>query len=172
MKRRTLFGIVAGVLGSSSVIGSGAFNIARVNRGLDVEVVKDQLAYLSLSETPDDQGRSYEVGGQVFLEIPGIHEEVDAEGVGMDSEYWFDDILQITNQGTETIEVDTEIEMDDGIEVTLYDSDDPDRTLFTDEPFVLSVGESITAGLYINTFGVSTGSYSGELTIVGKATED
>ncbi|QSG03876.1 DUF1102 domain-containing protein [Natranaeroarchaeum sulfidigenes] len=172
MNRRRFLGVTAGTAAGSALLGSGAFNIARVDRGLDVEVVKDQLAYLSLSETPDDQGRSYEVGGQVFLEIPGIHEEADAEGVGMDSEYWFDDILQITNRGTETIEVDTKIEMDDGIEVTLYDSDDPDRTLFTDEPFVLSVGESITAGLYINTFGVSTGSYSGELTIAGEATED
>ena len=172
MKRRQFLGITAGTVASSALIGSGAFNVARVDRGLNVEIVKDQLAYLSLSETPDDQGRSYEVGGQVNIEIPGIHEETDAEGVGVDSHYWFDDIIQIGNQGTETIEVTTSIEMDDGIEVTFYDSDDPDRTLFTDEPFTLSVGESIVAGLFIDTFGVSTGSYSGEITIEGDAVDD
>lgn len=172
MKRRQFLGITAGTVAGSALVGSGAFNVGRVDRGLDVEVVKDQKAYLSLSETPDDQGRSYEVGGQVYISIPGIHEETDAEGVGMDSEYWFDDIIQITNQGTETIDVETKIEMDDGIDVTLYDSDDAERTLFTDEPLTLSVGESIIAGLYINTFGVSTGDYSGILTIVGNSIED
>jgi len=171
MKRRQLFGVTAGTIAGSALVGSGAFNVAQVDRGMEVDVVKDQLAYLSLSETPDDQGRSYEVGGRVFFEIPGIHEETDAEGVGQDSEYWFDDIVQITNQGTETIEVETAIEMDDGIDVTFYNSDDPDRTLFTDEPFTLSVGEAIHAGLYIDTHGVSVGSYSGAVTIIGIAIE-
>lgn len=169
MKRRQFLGITAGTVASSTLLGSGAFNIARVDRGLDVEIVKDQLAYLSLSETPDDQGRSYEVGGQVNIEIPGIHEETAAEGVGVDSHYWFDEIIQIANQGTETIEVTTTIDMDNGIEATFYDSDDPDRTLFTDDPFALAVGESILAGLFVDTFGVSTGSYSGDLTVVGNA---
>jgi len=172
MKRRKILGITAGAIAGSTLMGSGAFNTTRTDRDLDIEIVKDQLAYLSLSETPDDQGRSYEVGGQVFIEIPGIHEETDAEGVGVDSRYWFDGILLITNQGTEKIEVETEIQMDDGLVVSLYDSDDPDRIPLAEESLVLSVGEGITAGLFVDTFGATIGSYSGVLSVIGEAVEN
>ena len=167
MKRRRILGIAAGTAVGSALVGSGAYNVARVDRGMDVEIVKDQLAYLGLSEEIENQGRSYEVGGRVFISIPGLHEETDAEGVGVDSEYWFDEIIRITNRGTETIEVETTIEMPVGIDVSFYDSDDPDRDLFADEPYPLPVGEFVDAGLYINTAGVKTGSYEGTVTIVG-----
>ena len=172
MKRRKILGIAAAMVGGSAIIGSNAFNVGRVDRGMKVDIVKDQLAYFSLSEEIEDQGRSYEVGGQVFIKIPGIHEETDAEGVGVDSQYWFDDIVRITNQGTETIEVETEVEMNNNIDISLYDSKDSGRTLFKDEPIVLSVGEAVDAGLFIDTYGVETGKYTGDLTLIGVATGD
>lgn len=182
MKRRTVLGLAGSTLGASLVVGSSAYNIARAERDVNVEVINDTEAYLRLRPLPtyaDDDSvpltRSDDAGDVVRFQFPGTREELDdlvlGDGLGEDSEYYFDSLVEVGNQGTEIVEVYTS-SYGDLQEVTLYDSADSDRQLLSDETnsIQLAPGEAFEAGVYINTFGVETGSKEQTLKIAADAT--
>jgi len=104
-------------VGASALIGSGAFNVARVDRGINVEMVDDADAYLALEET---DGEYTDVDDGVLSVDFGENSE-DGEGLGENSNYVFTDVFQIRNQGTDDIAVT----MSDSLDSISWDTEFP-----------------------------------------------
>jgi hypothetical protein len=75
--------------------------------------------------------------------------EPNAEGVGLDSIYEFHDLLEIVNQGTQSVQVTSNYTGDAFTELVLVNDDG-----IVDEE--LSVGDSVTVRLLVNTGKSST----------------
>lgn len=157
--------------GTAAAVGTGAFSNATVQRDVTVEVTNDIEGYLRLDPLESD-GRSIIDGDKIEFEIPGPSEETQGEGVAPDSEYYFDSLVEVGNQGSNAIVVFAESGGDLN-EIAIYDSNDPDRELLTDEDHgvELDTGNDFQVGIYINTFGVETGKKKGTLTFTGLATD-
>jgi hypothetical protein len=185
MKRRTLIASLGSLtVGSVFAVGSGAFTSVSAERSVKVETENDNDARLALEELGEG-GRSEEDGGVVTFSFPSDDERLADEdlGLGVDSEYEFDrdtdesgktnpteGLLQITNQGTQSVEVYSQHQTSSEIEIELYDVTDTDRTALRNEPAELSTGDSINVGFRIRTFGVEVDTTSDEtLTIVAEA---
>lgn len=180
MKRRNVLGLVSGMLGGSLLVGSAAFSTARADRDILVDVVTDERAYLALNALPTENqdeevlGRSSNPGRETRFRFPGTYEELDdltrGDGLGTNSKYYFDRLVEVRNQGTNRIVVYTEFsgQLE---QVALYDSDDDGRNLLTSENdgVVLAPGENFDAGVFINTSDINPGTtVEDTLTIVGK----
>lgn len=180
MKRRSLLGLAASAFGASVVVGSGAFNTARADREVEVNVVNDVEAYLRINPlgTENEEGtvlgRSSRPDEQTRFRFPGILEEMNdltqGDGLAPDSEYYFDSLVEVGNQGTNPVSVFTEFS-GDITKVSIYDSKDPDRALLDDEESGTQLGtaETFEAGIYIDTTGMSTGESTGTLTFSANA---
>ena len=110
--------------GSAAAVGTGAFTSVSADRGVTVEVDDDNDAYLGLEAERDDIISDDGDDGQLTLDLGSqtTNEGTDYEGEGFNKEAIteVDGVFRITNQGTDT--VDLEIENDvDGLETTLQD---------------------------------------------------
>lgn len=115
MNRRRLIGMAAGIFAGSTAIGTGAISSSRAERSITAEVTNDSEAYLSIdSENVGVAGRSSQVnlgnnGKVATFRIPGPEDDLiagtDPNGVGLESEYWFEDMARIQNQGNNPISV-------------------------------------------------------------------
>lgn len=180
MKRRDILGLAATTLGASLTMGSGAFNTVRADREITVDIVNDVEAYLRIdplgttNKNDETLGRSDQPGMVTTIQFPGTYEEindlVEGDGAGPDSEYYFDNLVEVGNQGTNRIKVFS-ASSGDITQVAIYDSSDEDRTLLTDEDsgVELGTGDIFEAGIYINTHGMDTGEYEGTLTFAANA---
>lgn len=195
MKRRGFLIGLGGLTGAGSMIlGSGAFTEVTAERTLEVTVVGDGEAYLTLSQLGDGNsevpsGRSIEDGSPetVVFSFPGIGEQ-DSEpdlGLGPDSIYEFDrdagesdqsepveGLLRIENNGNQPVLVYSQFNTNSELEVELYDVSDSDRTALRDEPAELGVGEYVDVGFRIRTFDADTGTFDETLEIIGVAADD
>lgn len=187
MKRRTLLGSAAGALGGASLIGSGAFNIARADRDFTVSIVGDNDAYLRIGPCQDDSSNEdYIVGGESGQAVIKLSEENDnlpGEGVNKDAVIEFHSVFEIANQGTNGVcmdfradpkEIPSEADIPERYEfgegdpaVIFYEgnkSDDPDarinvEELNPDQPgaFQLDPGENQCIGFTVRAFGFDEG---------------
>jgi hypothetical protein len=178
MKRRTVLGTISGGIASSLLVGSGAFSSTRAERELNVEVVDDSQAYLRIdARSTGIAGRSSEVnlrdGGRVAtFRIPGPEDDLvagtDPSGVGLHSEYWFDDLAIIQNQGTDSITVYSQYNGDFS-QIAIYDSTVNNTPLTSKSVGVeLSPGDSFNMGLYIETADETPKQYRESLAIIGE----
>lgn len=118
MRRRNFVAGVGAVLGSASLaLGSGAFSSAQTSRDMEISVVQDDDAYLYLDPEPvsghESEGplyRSLDDGDTVGFYIPGQSE--DNVGVGPNSNYIFQNLLEIRNYGTTPVEIYSSYEDD------------------------------------------------------------
>ena len=109
-RRKFVLGVGALAAGGAAAMGSGAFDSASLNdRNADIEVTADQYAFLALRTTGSaDSGKyaSYE-DDRLSINLDG-----DASGggggVAENSDYYFDSLFEIVNQGSEeaTITID------------------------------------------------------------------
>jgi hypothetical protein len=178
MKRRTVLGLFASVGLSTSIVGSGAFSYVRADRNVSIQVVDDELAYLELDPT-EVYGRSGSIQydgdpdgpSQVDFEIPGRGEPSSAgDGVGLDSKYFFDGLLDVTNSGTNGVKLTTEFDdtSDTIVDLDLFYVDDDEEQRLRANPVSIDVGESVRVGLYIETGDGDLGEFNSTLTIVAK----
>ena len=166
MKRRDMFIMISGLVSGGTILGTGAFSSVEANRTVSVKTADDLNAFLELNalaktdRNGDFTGRSSSAGSIVRFDIPGVFGgESDAEGVGLDSTYEFHDLLKIVNQGTQSVQVTSNYTGDAFTELALVNDDG----IVNEE---LSVGESVTVGVLINTGNSSTGDFDETLTIV------
>lgn len=175
MERRTALGLFATTVGlSTGLVGSSAVSFVRADRNISLEVVDDDQAYLELVPT-ELYGRSgslrYRQDGpsQIDFEIPGRGEpENTGEGVGLDSVYFFDGLLDIKNNGTSGVRISTEfpdeaVSVDD---VDLFVAEDGERKRLREHPVEITSGEKIRTGLYISTAEGELGEFDLTFTIV------
>jgi hypothetical protein len=170
MRRRSLitaFGSLAGA--GSLAVGSGAFTSVSAQRSVTIDTADDDSAFLRLEATDGSELRSVN-SGKLYLQIPGSGpgESDDAEGVGLDSVYEFHDLITVTNQGTQPVELYSQYVGSDLKDLALI----TDGGVLRDDPPILDVGESLDVGLYIDTHRSSIGEFEEMLTIVADQSDE
>jgi hypothetical protein len=177
MKRRRLIAALGGVIaGGSTIFSTSAFTSVSAERSVSVSVADDDRAFLRLEPLAnrgidgDSTLRSFSDGRTVGFEIPGNGggENPNAEGVGLDSVYEFHDLLEVSNQGTQPVQVRSTYNGDNFADLALVN----DNGVLKDDPPKLSVGENINVGFIINTHGSEIGEFNETLTIVADQPDD
>ena len=181
MKRRRLLGATGGLLAGSLTVGTGAFSSTRAERSVTAKVVDDSQAYLRIDTDVGIAGRSSDVnlgdGARVAtFRIPGPEDDLvagtDPSGIGNRSQYWFDNMAIIQNQGTNSVVVysDYSGELDD---IAIYKSGQQSAILQSEDTgIVLDPGDSFTMGLYIKTADEGEKEYNENIGIIAKAVSE
>lgn len=169
-RRRFLAGVGGLTAAGGAALGTGAFTGVEAERSVSIDVADDDRAFLRLEPLVKDgnkdnpTGRSRTFGQAVSFTIPGggDGESQSAEGVGLDSVYEFHDLLQVSNQGTQPVELHSSYDGDSLADLAIVN----DNGVLRDNPPILDVGDSIDVGLYVDTHGSSIGEFDETLTIV------
>lgn len=156
-RRRFLFGFGSLSLAAGAVTGTGAFTSTRAERTISVDV-EDDDAYLGL-DASSDLSRTTTSGGQLEFYIPGlktragIGDTPEGNGVQPNSRYTFSNLLVVSNQGSDPIEVfGAGKNTPSGFErLALVDSDRNQLLATEGEATKLPPGSSFNAGLFIET---------------------
>jgi hypothetical protein len=110
MKRRQLLaglGTLAG--GGGLLISTGAFTSVEADRTATVAVADEDQAYLAIEPSPNTANGAFanqtsgSDGEQLALDFNNSIPNRGSVGVGQSSEYEFDDVFRITNQGAQTV---------------------------------------------------------------------
>jgi hypothetical protein len=114
-RRNLLIGMGSIAAGGAATIGTGAFTSVEANRNVTVEVAGDASAFLSIDGAKKEDGQytpnavEYvnNVDGSVNLDFTGDDDTGTDIGSGINDNATtiFDDLLQITNQGTQGVYV-------------------------------------------------------------------
>jgi hypothetical protein len=97
-----LIGMGSVAVGGMTAFGGNAFNIARADRGISVQTVGDDSAFLTLIPTSAYAG--YE-DDMLQLAFDGSLDGQDASGLPDDANFTFADVFAIRNEGQDTIAV-------------------------------------------------------------------
>lgn len=109
MKRRELLVGLGGVAGSAGALGTGAFATVKADRTVSVSIADENQAYLALSPATTAnsnfafQDDSTDGRQQLSLGFSGVG--VTGQGVGTSSDYSFDGVFEVTNQGTQAVDL-------------------------------------------------------------------
>lgn len=184
MKRRNfILGLGATAAGGSAVVGSGAFSSAEAERTVSVETADDDEGYLQLEPTglyrrsslkanPISDPDSSKI---LTFSIPGPSEdglEDVGDGIGLDSRYFFGELVDARNAGTNTVEITTEFHDPEGsiADVDLFADDNGTRLRHS--PVTLEVGDEERLGLFLMADETELGGFNVNFTIVAEATDD
>ncbi|AKH96612.1 DUF1102 domain-containing protein [Halanaeroarchaeum sulfurireducens] len=168
MKRRHYLIGIGSVVGSSAAIGTGALTSVEATRDATVNVANENNAFLALEPANSNHGKAFatqDSGNKIGLSFgdPGN----GGSGVGQRSVYDFDDVLTVTNQGTQRIYFWVEFFKSDFDALYLYPNGDSSRKLNdgTNSVLTLGVGESANLGVHIDTTSLGTGTETPTMTI-------
>lgn len=190
MKRRQLvtgFGALIG--GSSILMGSGAFTSVEADRDASVEVAKEDKAYLRIFPTSNPTNGSFAhtssgtKGNKLQLdfndEIDNDVNSLGGDGVGQNSEYEFDDVFRIENQGTQPVYINISGITTHGgnTSVQFYVRDEHDNKYFINDggnDAKIGIGTTVNIGVHIETADQSQYAYppdddSGTATIMANS---
>jgi len=104
MKRRNLLiGMGSVAAGGAATIGTGAFTSVTAERSVDVAVAGDQSAYLALEKVSSSPNTEYldTSGDTVSFALDGTDE--GGQGFNPNAITRIDDLVKVTNQGTQSI---------------------------------------------------------------------
>ena len=99
-RRKFVIGVGSLAAGGAAAMGTGAFNIARAERDVTVDVVGDESAYLGLKATSEYADGTSD--GQLEIDFG---DNGEGKGLNEDAKFFFTDVFKLTNQGTEDVEV-------------------------------------------------------------------
>jgi hypothetical protein len=140
------------VAGGGAALGTGAFSSVEAERTVSVETASDANAFLAL--TPASGAGDYVTTSDGMIEIDIGTDGAGTEGVNQNGLTTFDELIDITNQGTNNVNSITfTIQGDNGEDALLTPTpgsfgsgDFPNET--TDDT-TLAPSESVTFGLEI-----------------------
>ncbi|OYR67142.1 nuclease [Halorubrum ezzemoulense] len=162
MRRRTILLGLGAATGTGAALGTGAFSTASADRQVNISVADDANSFLALIPGEENGQFTDDSGDALVIDISGD----DGVGVGVDTEYTFDDIVEVTNNSQDPTFVWTTIGSaafnDD--QLTLY-TDNPETPLSDANAVELGAGESVSVGLYLDTTGIESDEYAPTLTI-------
>ncbi|MFW5950324.1 MAG: hypothetical protein ACOCR6_03135, partial [archaeon] len=170
-RRKYLIGIGSLAAGSAAALGTGAFTSVTAERAVDIQVAGDADAFLALDRTshPNSQDYIHKNGDQITLAL----DETKGGGSGFneDADTRIDDVLRVTNQGTQTINFwvtfsgGTDFDNDN---LYFYPAGDTEDKLNDgeggDTVLGLTPGESAKIGVYVDTDGLTKDTSDEELT--------
>lgn len=181
MKRRQLLAGLGATAVGGAAVGTGAFTSTTAQRSVSVSVVDEEDAYLSLDDTlpdarDDNSAFSEEIGSQgneLVLDFNG-NNIGGGQGVGKDSEYEFDNLFAIENQGTQSVFVQIDnVDIDSsgaqsGAYIEFYVTSDSNRERIdgSTQELQLSVGTTAYIGARLVTAdGTSLGTFNNSTTV-------
>lgn len=137
-RRNVLVGMGGLVAGGGALIGTGAFDTVEAERTVSIETAGDASAFLGLApaDRPDDTDEAPD--GNAYVNDPGdgiIQINLDgnnegAQGLNQNADTTFRELVEVTNQGTQTVEtINLEMFTPDG-ENTGADNDVGDQTFW------------------------------------------
>lgn len=177
MKRRRFLAGAGGLAASgAAVLGTGAFTSVEAERSVSVTTADDGDSFLELEPIATDGlngdsiRRSTSDGEVVLFDIPGVGdgENSDAQGVGIDSIYEFQDLLTVINQGTQPVQLSSTYAGTELNNLALVSDDG----ILRNDPPILEVGGGVDVGFLIDTNGSSVGEFDETLTIVAKQPDE
>ena len=103
-RRKFVIGAGALATGSAAALGTGAFSSVEADRDVTVEVAGDAEAYLGLEagSGPTAEEIVDESGDIVELDFSGLGDE-GGDGINKRATTVFEDVLKVTNQGTNSV---------------------------------------------------------------------
>lgn len=108
MNRRKLLAALGLLSGGGAVVtGTGAFTSASAERDVAVQVADDSNGYLSIDQvsgSPNSQQYANQNGGEFGIDVSGSGN--GGSGVNVDAVTVFEDLFQVSNQGTQTVETE------------------------------------------------------------------
>ena len=129
MKRRNVvLGLGGLIAGGGALIGTGAFDTVEAERTVSVETAGDADAFLGLEDARGDGEYVEADNGTIQINLDGNTE--GAEGLNQNADTTFRELVEVTNQGTQTVEtINLEMFTPDG-ENTGADNDVGDQTFW------------------------------------------
>jgi len=188
-RRKFLAGVGSLAAGSAAAMGTGAFTSVQAERDITVDVVGDSSALLGIQPHPSSPNSQYAstTDGEVSLDFTSTDAASDT-GLNDKAKVNIEDVLQITNNGTEGVYVTVKLEDADGktgrdvatlSEFGISGDDDVDfaRTAGSYDGDKLPTGESAGMGFFFNFAGPSSnfGDVVGDITkitIVAASSKD
>ncbi|MWV40341.1 hypothetical protein [Natrialba sp. INN-245] len=138
-RRNVLIGLGTIVAGGGAALGTGAFSTVTAERTVSVETAGDASAFLALTAAPGAEDYVTE-NGTLEIDIGGN----DGDGINQNALTTFDELVQIENQGTNTVETITvTIQGDNGEEELLSLVEDFDGDTPLDETEITTFGLEI-----------------------------
>ena len=164
MKRRNVLIGMSGVVGGGAILGTGAFSTASARREMEVTVADDTEGLIALRPGKESGAFVDDEGDAIRIDFGS--DEVPGEGANVDTEFTFDDLLEVRNQGTQSVFVWTAIEADafDDDQLYLY-QEDSDTALSDANAVEVAVGEAVSLGVFLDTTDLDADSYEAEVTI-------
>jgi hypothetical protein len=107
-RRKFLIGAGSLAAGSAAAVGTGAFTSVSASRGIEVDTADDADALLAIEADNTENANEYvnTSGGTVSLDFTNTNNSGypgGGSGVNANSVTVFDDLLNITNQGTQAV---------------------------------------------------------------------
>ncbi len=187
-RRKYLIGLGSLAAGSAAAVGTGAFTSVQAERDITIDTAADASAYVGIEphNGPNGQYASTDEG-TVSLDFTST-DEADETGLNDEAKINIENVLTITNNGTQPVYVTVKVEDSEGntgrdvvglSEFGISGDDDVDfaRTAGSYDGDKLPVGEPVGMGFFFNFAGPD--SNFGEvvndietLTIVAAASKD
>jgi len=131
-RRNALIGLGGIVAGGGALVGTGAFTTVQAERTVTVETAGDASAFLALNEVEDSPNSQYidTSGETIQINLDGTNSEGD--GINKNAVTTIRQIVQVTNNGTQAVEVltlemsvpDNNIDANDTFDFTATDPSD------------------------------------------------
>lgn len=163
MKRRNLLAGLGVAIGGGTIVRSGAFTSVEGERDATIEVATDSDAYVSFDVDLDDDNdfdapndvhavEADDPGGDAFaLDFNNVGPGDDGYGPNPHSDYEFDNVFGVKNEGTQAVGVYLSNEPESVADTTidsfdLYVEDNPDNTI-SEESDALEIGVGEKRGI-------------------------
>lgn len=198
-RRKFLAGIGATVAGGAAATGTGAFTSVQADRSVAVAVGDEETSsYLVLESFAETGGESGEngafaansagSGSELILDFndeitTGYGGNGGGSGPGKNSTYEFDEVFEVENQGTQTVDVSIETldetQLEDGsdsnpsgtLTLSFYPDGNAGSSLdgTNGSPVSVSAGSSLSVGVKIVIGDVAFEDYGAEATVEADA---
>ena len=112
-RRKFLIGAGSVAAGGAAVMGTGAFSFMQTDRGVNMNVVSDENAFVALTGGDENGAYSDVSSGEIefnYTDAAGV----GGEGLNPQSVYLFDDVAEIANSGTQEVELSVPDTTSDG----------------------------------------------------------
>ena len=121
-RRNALIGLGTVAAGAGVIGGTGAFSSVTANRTVNVETAGDADAALSLEPTDSSNANEYVTAddGTIQLDLDGTSDNsADSSGLNQNAKTTIDDLVKITNNGSQDIsEINLEITDDSSTDLS------------------------------------------------------
>jgi hypothetical protein len=103
-RRKVLAGLGSLAAGSAAVMGSGAFSFVQANRDINARIVGDQSALLKIDPAPNSPNGQYAYydSGDIKIDFTQ-NDQVSGSGLNDRAFINFENVLRVTNQGTQEV---------------------------------------------------------------------